>query len=181
MILTGPSIEEAVDSGAIRITPFDAEQLNPNSYDLRLSPTVITYRDRLLDVAKDNPVDQQTIGPEGLVLEPDRIYLGGSMEHVGSDEYVPIVRAKSSVARLGLFVHVTADLIDIGSHGPTTFQLHAVSPLRVYAHMRIAQVTYWVPHGRIELYEGKYSSARAPMASQSFRDFQPAPDGRGKP
>lgn len=107
----------------------------------------------------------------GVVLRPDRIYLGASVEHVGSDQFVPIVRAKSSIARLGLFVHVTADLIDIGSHGPTTFQLHAVHPLRVYAHMRIAQVTYWVPRGRIRLYDGKYSPTHAPMASRAYRDF----------
>ncbi|MET3368196.1 UNVERIFIED_CONTAM: dCTP deaminase [Jeotgalibacillus campisalis] len=171
MILTGPAIEQEVRDGTIRIAPFAANQVNPNSYDLRLAPQLLVYRDRLLDVAQDNPVDKITIGPEGVVLQPDRIYLGGSVEHVGSDHYVPIVRAKSSIARLGLFVHVTADLIDLGSHGPTTFQLHSVLPLRVYPHMRIAQVTYWVPRGRIELYDGKYSLAKAPMASQAYRDF----------
>lgn len=171
MILTGPAIEQEVRNGAIRLTPFNSSQVNPNSYDLRLSTRLLVYRDQELDVAHPNPVEEIGIGPEGVVLQPDRIYLGASVENVGSDHFVPIVRAKSSIARLGLFIHVTADLIDIGSHGPTTFQLHAVHPLRVYAHMRIAQVTYWVPQGRIKLYEGKYSTPHAPMASQAYRDF----------
>jgi hypothetical protein len=37
----------------------------------------------------------------------------------------PTNSGKSGTARMGLFVHVTADLIDIGSHGVTTFQLYA--------------------------------------------------------
>ncbi|MFK0074663.1 dCTP deaminase [Arthrobacter woluwensis] len=171
MILTGPAIAQEVAEGAIQIEPFRPGQVNPNSYDLRLAPQLLVYGDRELDVAKENPVQSITIGPEGFVLQPDRIYLGGSVEHVGSDRYVPIVRAKSSIARLGLFVHVTADLIDIGSHGPTTFQLHSVHPLRIYPNMRIAQVTYWVPRGEITLYEGKYRDTRAPMASQAYREF----------
>lgn len=158
--------------GAIRISPFAPNQVNPNSYDLRLSPRLLVYSNKLLDVAVENPVDEVTIGSSGMVLWPDRVYLGGSVENIGSDEYVPIVRAKSSIARLGLFIHVTPDLIDIGSHGPTTFQLHTVQPLRIYPNMRIAQVTYWVPRGRIQLYDGKYSAAEAPMPSQSYRDFK---------
>lgn len=171
MILTGHAIEQGVLERKIHIEPFAPDQINPNSYDLRLAPRLLVYRDRELDVARNNPVDEVIVPPDGIILHPDRIYLGGSMEYVGSDHYVPIVRAKSSLARLGLFIHVTADLIDIGSHGPTTFQLHSVLPLRVYPEMRIAQVTYWVPRGRIKLYDGKYSPAEAPMASQAYRDF----------
>lgn len=37
--------------------------------------------------------------------------------------FVPIIRGKSSIARMALFVHVTADLIDIGLVNQWTFQL----------------------------------------------------------
>lgn len=109
---------------------------------------------------------------EGIVLQPGRIYLGHTLEVMGSDHYVPIIRGRSSVARLGLFVHVTADLIDIGSHNQWTLQFHAVQPVRIYPGMRIGQVTFWHPDGKIELYRGKYQGSMGPRGSEVHRDFE---------
>ncbi|MFT7835891.1 hypothetical protein Q5530_07050 [Saccharothrix sp. BKS2] len=103
--------------------------------------------------------------------ELGRIYLAGTAERMGSEHYVPIIRARSSIARLGLFIHVTADLIDIGSINNWTLQLHAVQPVRVYPGMRIGQVTCWSVEGEIELYRGKYQHSRRPMPSMIHRDF----------
>ena len=52
-------------------------------------------------------------------------------EVMGSDRFVPIIHGRSSTARMGLFVHITADLIDIGSYNQWTLQLHAVQPVRM--------------------------------------------------
>lgn len=166
MILTGLAIASQVVTNRIDLDPFDPAQVNPNSYDLRLGDTLGLYESHELDTARDNPMRYEQMGPEGAVLEPGRITLGHSVEVVGSDHYVPIIRAKSSVARLGLFVHVTADLIDIGSHGQVTFQFHAVQPVHVYPGMLVAQVTFWVPRGAITLYDGKYQGSRGPVGSQ---------------
>ena len=72
---------------------------------------------------------------------------------------------------MGLFVHVTADLIDIGSHGVTTFQLYATLPVRIYVDMLIAQVSFWKPLGDIELYKGKYQNSTGPQPSMTYKDF----------
>lgn len=98
--------------------------------------------------------------------------MGHTLEVMGSDHYVPIIRARSSVARLGLFVHVTADLIDIGSHNQWTLQLHAVQPVKVFPNMLIGQVTFWEPLGEIELYKGKYQGLMGPQPSQIYHDFE---------
>ncbi|MET8605674.1 dCTP deaminase [Streptomyces rubiginosohelvolus] len=171
MILTGPEIGARVQDGDIRVEPFDPEQLQPNSYDFRLDEQIGWYTERVLDCARDNPFELHTIPREGMVLQPDRIYLGATVERIGSDRFVPILRARSSVARLGLFVHVTADLIDIGSFGKLTLQLHAVQPVRVYPGMLIGQVTFWSVYGDIVLYEGKYQGSDGPMPSQAHRDL----------
>jgi dCTP deaminase len=177
MILTGPEIERQVCSGAIHIDPFDAEQLNPNSYDFRLGETLVGYQSTELDVARANPVWERKLDARGEILYPDRIYLGHTLETMGSEKFVPILRAKSSVARLGLFIHVTADLIDIGSVNQWTLQLHAVQPVRIFAGMLIGQVTFWCVQGDIVLYDGKYQASRGPQPSQSYVDFaeRPAP------
>jgi dCTP deaminase len=76
---------------------------------------------------------------------------------------------------MGLFVHVTADLIDIGSHNQWTLQLHAVQPLRIFTNMLIGQVTFWAVQGEISLYEGKYQGSMGPRPSEIYRDFEGAP------
>lgn len=83
-----------------------------------------------------------------------------------------MIHAKSGIARLGLFVHITADLIDIGSIGNTTFQLYATKNIRIYSGMLIGQVSFWVPKGKIILYEGKYQNSIGPKASQIHKDFK---------
>ena len=85
---------------------------------------------------------------------------------------MPIIRGKSSTGRIGLFVHITADLIDIGSHGKLTLMLHSVQPVRIYPGMRIGQVTFWSTVGDIELYTGKYQHSKGPQASQTYKDFE---------
>lgn len=172
MILTGPEIEREVLSGAITIDPFKSSQVNPNSYNVRLSGTVAVYDDYILDAARENKTTTIEISEDGLLLSPDRIYLGATIEIVGSSEYVPILKARSSTARLGIFVHVTADLIDLGYVGQLTLQLHAVQNARVYAGMEIGQVTFWKPRGEKVQYNGKYQGSNGPVPSKSFLDWR---------
>ncbi|QHF22878.1 dCTP deaminase [Rathayibacter sp. VKM Ac-2804] len=171
MILTGHEIKKQLSHGRLVIEPFTADQINPNSYDFRLSDTVLTYDSELLDSRVENSTTSTVIPPSGLRLEPTRVYLASTFEVMGSDHYVPIIRAKSSIARLGLFIHVTADLIDIGSVNRWTLQLHAVQPLIIYPGMLIGQVTFWEPVGGISLYDGKYKGSMSAMASLAYKDF----------
>ncbi|WP_328689993.1 dCTP deaminase [Streptomyces phaeochromogenes] len=172
MILTGPEIEEQVKTDAIRISPFDSQLLQPNSYNFHLGDRIGWYTGEVLDCARENSFEEHAIPSEGMVLEPDRIYLASTHEMIGSDCFVPIIRARSSTARLGLFVHCTADLIDIGSYGQLTLQLHAVQPVKIYPGLQIGQVTFWVPQGEIVLYTGKYQGSIGPQPSLVHRDFE---------
>ncbi|MFI9587786.1 dCTP deaminase [Streptomyces sp. NPDC052236] len=170
MILTGSQIARERESKRLVLDPFDPGHIQPNSYDLALGPTLVHYTDPVLDTRRENPYVQVPIPDDGFVLEPDRIYLGSSVEVLGSNHLVPVIRSRSGAARLGLFVHVTADLIDIGSIGQTTFQLHAVQPLRVHRGDRLAQVTFWRTQGKVTLYDGKYQGSTGPQPSQIHRD-----------
>src|SRR4051812_46990157 len=171
MILTGPKIKNEVARDTITISPFDEKYVNPNSYDFRLGETLLVYKDTILDARKDNETETILIPEEGYVLQPDKLYLAHTMETIGSNHYVPILRGKSSTGRMGLFITITADLIDIGSLGCFTLMLHAVQPLRIYPGMRIGQVTFWEATGEINLYDGKYQGTTIPRASQAYEDF----------
>lgn len=170
MILTGSAIVEAVEAGRIVIDPFDLDQVGPNSYDFRLGDRCRMYCNSTLDAAIDNPTSELEIGENGILLDPARIYLFNTVEVMGSTHYVPIIRGRSSTGRLGIFIDITADLIDIGSINQWTLQLHAVQPIRVYPGMLVGQVTFWCVHGEIVLYSGKYEGVSSPASSLSFLD-----------
>lgn len=171
MILSGQAITSAVREGKITLSDFAPDQINPNSYDLRLGRKLLVYADEILDPRRNNQTQIINIPDEGMCLKGRNFYLGHSVEIVGSDHYVPIIHCKSGIARLGLFVHVTADLIDIGSKGNITFQLHPTVDVRVYPGMRLAQVSFWRVHGSIKLYDGKYQGSIGPIASRGYTDF----------
>ncbi|MGI6278643.1 MAG: dCTP deaminase [Patescibacteria group bacterium] len=171
MILTGKKIKEEVKKGKIVIDPFDESKINPNSYDFRLFNKIKIYKERILDVKKVNEAEEVEIPPSGFVLKQDVLYLSCTVEIMGSNFYVPIIRGRSSTARLGIFIHITADLIDIGSINRWTLMMHAVQPVKIYPYMLIGQVTFWVPKGKITLYKGKYQGSKKPMSSLAYKDF----------
>jgi dCTP deaminase len=171
MILTGPEIQKQYEADRIDIEPFNLERVTTNSYDLALSDRVIKYTSAILDPRIKPTFEEMIIPQEGLLMNKGDFLLGCTKERIGSDFFVPIIHGKSGTARMGLFVHVTADLIDIGSHGVSTLQLFATLPLRLYANMVIAQVSFWKPLGDIKLYNGKYQGSTGPRISETYKDF----------
>lgn len=171
MILTGTAIHEGVLSGDIVIDPFDPALLSPNSYDFRLGNRCKTYTEPIIDASLPNKCKEFLIPDDGMVLQPGTLYLVNTLETMGSTRYVPIIRGRSSTGRLGLFINVTADLIDLGSINEWTLQLSPVLPIRIFPGMPIGQVTFWVAHGRPTRYAGKYETLRSPVESLSYKDF----------
>ena len=170
MILTGPQIQASVANGDIVIQPFRKRQLAPNAYDFRLGNRYCVYTAKTLDAAVANKTKTFTIPREGFTLQPTRIYLVNTEEVMGSHKFVPIIRGRSSVGRLGIFIDITADLIDLGSINQWTLQLHAVQPVRIYPGILIGQVTFWRTYGRRIQYCGKYSKIPSPVPSLSHLD-----------
>ncbi|WP_157254180.1 dCTP deaminase [Nonomuraea typhae] len=170
MILTGPEIIEASADGRIAISPFHADQVNPNSYNVCLGDSLVTYSGDVIDPYLPNPTETITMDGGGHVLRPDQLYLGHTIERIGSDVYVPLLFGRSSVGRLGLFVEITAPIGDIGFHGQWTLMLSPVRPLKVYPGMKIGQIMFFVSVGEIDLYTGKYQSSQGPQESRYWRD-----------
>ncbi|TLQ44687.1 dCTP deaminase [Streptomyces marianii] len=170
MILTGPEITAAAHDGRLTISPFESGQVNPNSYNVRLGPSLLTYTTAVIDAHRANPTTTVKIGEDGYVLQPGELYLGHTLEQVGSDTFVPLLFGRSSVGRLGLFVEITAPIGDIGFHGQWTLMLSPIRPLRVYAGMKIGQIMFFVSTGDIDLYAGKYQAADGPQPSRCWRD-----------
>jgi len=109
MILSGDEIHRNLGRDIV-IEPFDETRLNPNSYNLTLHDELLTYEEVVLDMAEPNRTRRIRIPKEGLVLTPQKLYLGRTAERTETHNYVPMIEGRSSIGRLGLFVHVTAAL-----------------------------------------------------------------------
>jgi len=165
MILTGNEIRKQVKNGTIVIDPFTEDQLNPNSYNYRLGDQFSQVPELLSLGQKDHETILQDIPADGLQLEPGFIYLGNTYEVIGSSEYVTLLIGRSSVARLGLFLQISADLGNLGPAHKWTLELTCVQPVIVYPRMKIGQVSFWVPTGDIEEYSGSYAQYDVPTHS----------------
>jgi dCTP deaminase len=167
MILTGHEIHKQVKAGRIVIEDFTLEQLNPNSYNYRLGEYILELPDLVLDTREPPKTCKRRIPSQGLVLYPGKLYLGVTMEKIGSSFYVPSLFGRSTMGRLGLWLQVTADLGNLGSLLHWTLELKSVQPLRVYAGMQIGQVAFHLPWGECEnFYAGRYQSHLQATASR---------------
>lgn len=172
MILSGKKIAQEVENGNIIILPFNISDINPNSYNYTIDDYLKVYEDEVLDAKKQMKTKIIPIPDEGIVLEPNKLYLGATKEIFGSDKYVPVITGRSSTGRIGLFVQITADLVDIGFKGNLTLQLCATQPVRIYKGMKIGQVMFWKIDGDYELYHGKYQNSKGPRESEVWKDFK---------
>ena len=173
MILTGEEIKSQLGKNII-IEPFDEKLLNPNSYNLRLHDELIVYEEIVLDVRRPNRYRRHIIPPEGFVLQPHKLYLGRTIERTETHNFVPMLEGRSSIARLGLFINVSAGVGDVGFCGYWTLELVAVHPIRIYPGLAICQILYMAVQGAINEYRngGKYQNNQDIQPSLLFKELQ---------
>lgn len=172
MILSGKEILKHIGKEII-IEPFDQSKINPNSYNLSLHNELLVYQNNQLDMKKANATEQIMIPEDGLLLEPNKLYLGRTNEFTKTDKYVPMLEGRSSTGRLGLFIHVTAGFGDIGFAGYWTLEIFCVQPLVIYPNVEICQIYYHDIDGEYDLYSsGKYQNNTGIQPSLLYTEFK---------
>jgi len=179
MILSGLEIKNRINSD-IKIEPYSERQLNPNSYNLKLHNELLVYDENVLDMRKPNTAHMITIPEDGLLLTPGKLYLGRTMEYTATENLVPMLEGRSSVGRLGLFIHVTAGFGDVGFKGFWTLEIHCVQPIIIYPYVEICQIYYHTLEGAHEEYKsGKYQNNVGIQPSLLYKDFEKQAGGNG--
>lgn len=172
MILSGKEIVNKLGKEII-IEPFNEKQVNPNSYNLKLHNELLVYNDSVLDMKKENTARKLIIPEEGLKLEPNRLYLGRTVEYTATENYVPMLEGRSSVGRLGLFIHVTAGFGDVGFRGYWTLEIFCVQPIVIYPNVELCQIYYHAVEGEYDKYSsGKYQNNKGVQPSLLYKDFK---------
>ena len=172
MILSGKEIIKRKDKDII-INPFDENKINPNSYNLTLHNELMVYDKTPLDMKKNNPASKIIIPEDGLLLDSRKLYLGRTVEYTETHNLVPMLEGRSSIGRLGLFVHVTAGFGDVGFKGYWTLEIFCVQPIKIYPSVEICQIFYHSVEGDYDPYEsGKYQNNKDIQTSMLYKDFE---------
>ena len=197
-VLSDRDIRAALQSGRVRIDPYDASCLQPSSVDLHLDADFRVFRNNryaFIDVRAPQPdlTELVTIKEdEPFILHPTEFVLGQTLEWVElPDDLVGRIEGKSSLGRLGLLIHSTAGYVDPGWKGNLTLELSNVAnlPIALYRGMKIGQISLYKmssaverPYGSREL-GSKYQGQSTPTESQFYKDFEAPrrPPAKGGP
>jgi dCTP deaminase len=180
VILTDREIQIALSRNQISIDPGpQPEAYSSTSVDLTLDPVLTvfetgkafvkkvidpTHPDYNIDQAFEEITKSQNIDPQkGFDIEPKQLVLGWTSEYVVlpyDARLAARVEGKSSLARLGLGVHVTAPTIHAGFDGQIRLELmnHGPLPITLKPGMRVCQLIFEQTLGTPQRgYQGQFS------------------------
>lgn len=153
------------------------DNISVNSVDLTLNKDIKIYTSKVLDIKRKNKTIDITIPETGYTLQPNELYIASTNEWTETYNFVPKIEGKSSLGRLGLFVHVTAGFGDVGFKGTWTLELTCVKPIIIYPNMKICQITYsTITEPPIGTYEGKYVEQLGSTPSEYHKNFESIPN-----
>lgn len=138
MIWSDKKIKNSINSRLIKIEPFDASRLQPNSIDLTLDDEILVY---------DSKYDSffSAFVSDGFELLKGDFVLASTAEKVTLPNGVCAqVDGKSSFGRKGLQIHQTAGFIDAGFSGNITLEMVTVGQkIKLEVGMPICQLVFW--------------------------------------
>ena len=186
MLLSDRDIRSQIDSGRVRIDPFDPSLVQPSSIDVRLDRFFRVFENHKyphIDPSVEQPDLTrlvETDGKEAFILHPGEFVLAATHERVSlPDDIASRLEGKSSLGRLGLLTHSTAGFIDPGFSGHVTLELSNVAtlPIMLYPGMKIGQLCMFQltspaerPYGSAA-YGSRYQGQRGPTPSRSHQNF----------
>lgn len=185
MILTDRKIRSALKRGIIDIAPPPAaDAYSSTTVDLTLAPILRVFKEDELPGLKhtidpsdpgfkaidliNRITDRVDIHPKnGYLLPRNTLVLGWSTEtiHLKDDSQMAArVEGKSSLARVGLAIHVTAPIIHTGFKAPIQLEMinHGPMPICLRSGMRICQLIFEETAGKPDrAYKGQFSGQKA--------------------
>ncbi|MEU9890915.1 dCTP deaminase [Sphaerisporangium sp. NPDC051017] len=186
MLLSDGDIRAEIESGRVKIDPFDVEMIQPSSVDVRLDRYFRVFENHRyphIDPSIEQPELTRMVVPDGdepFILHPGEFVLASTFEVIGlPDDIAGRLEGKSSLGRLGLLTHSTAGFIDPGFEGHVTLELSNVAtlPIKLWPGMKIGQLCMFRlsspakhPYGSAR-YGSRYQGQRGPTPSRSFLNF----------
>ncbi len=155
-MLSSKGLKEAIEREEIYVDN-GIDNLGENYIDVTLGDMLKIYDTPVLDIKTPSPTKIIKIPEEGLILEPNILYLGRTNEYTKTYGYVPLLSGLPELASLGVEIHITAGFGDNGFEGTWTLEIICANPTRVYPNIPVGRIYYYplVGDSSIE-YRGKY-------------------------
>jgi dCTP deaminase len=179
MILTDREIQIFIEQSLIKIDPAPRDSAySSTTVDLTLDPNISEYvqptggSETILDPSHNDYnheeilskyTKQIKIQEDGYVLHPGRLILAWTAEYIELNLTAKIaarIEGKSSLARLGVGVHITAPIIHAGFRGQVRLEMvnHGAMPVKLKPMMRICQLCFEQTLGTpVSGYKGRFS------------------------
>ncbi|MDA2809058.1 dCTP deaminase [Nocardiopsis sp. RSe5-2] len=186
MLLSDRDIRSEIESGRVKIDPYDPGLIQPSSIDVRLDRYFRVFENHKyphIDPAVEQPDLTRLVEVEAdseFILHPGEFVLASTYEVVTlPHDIASRLEGKSSLGRLGLLTHSTAGFIDPGFSGHVTLELSNVAtlPMKLYPGMKIGQLCMFRlsspaehPYGSPR-YGSRYQDQRGPTPSRAFLNF----------
>lgn len=179
-MISGKLIHQMVANHLIKIDPYNPAQMQPHSYDLRLGDNLIRSKSNI-SWAGIPVIDTHRPG-EGIVMEkescggflllPGKLYLGHTIETVGTNIFAPKIDSRSTAARFGVPMHLCAGFCDAGWYGQIVLEIINCNefPVLIYPGDRVCQIYFDRIEGDLDLYKSTYQDQRGVRMAKSLED-----------
>lgn len=158
MLLSDQHILAAKSQGLIDVEPLSTSCVQPASVDLHLGSQFTRLLHNGFDKGIGYHIDTKEEAEyevwhcendeceyERVIIPPRNVILGHTIERITlGPSYAARVEGKSSLARLGLQIHLTGGFIDPGFSGNITLEFlnTTIFPMYLYPSMKIAQISF---------------------------------------
>ena len=169
MILTKQEIIKELNSGRIKIKPFDSKNLGPASYDLTLGDKFRIFKTKnglhhIRNDAKYEEITKVITVKDHYFLKPGETIHGITKERITLPENIAgWLQGRSRFARFGLMVHITASFVQPGVNNRQVLELNNASnsTLAIHPNTKIAQIIFERCEGKAK-YKGRFRKQEKP-------------------
>lgn len=141
---------DRIERAYISISPFKDrdQQIGPASVDLRMGRTIRRFlaSDEVVDIRDPNTFPETVAeGGDSHVIQPREMVLGHTIERIRMPSLLcGHIGGRSSLGRLGIIVHATANVIEPFFEGQITLEIANLGPrpVKLYSDMYICQIMF---------------------------------------
>jgi len=166
-VLSGKEVIKLVKKGVIKITPFNEKLVGACSVDFTLDNKFRVFKKnykKTISSESDYKEFTKVVRVDELELKPGELVHGITRESIKLPKNIcGWIQGRSSLARKGLLVHLTASLIHAGSEGKQVLEIANLSPYKIKLKpgIRICQIIFEKVKGEAS-YEGRYKKQASP-------------------
>lgn len=172
MVLSKQQIVKSLKNSEISINPFQSESLSKCSYQFKLGSELLQIISDPIDAMSEQKTVKHEVPKDGLILYPNHLYLGSTIEAIGSKKYIITLTGNEYLAQLGMFIHITADLGHLGTNHRWTLEIRVIKPLKIYPGMNVGHALFWELRGSNSIkYDGRYAKYNEPHVSEMYKEL----------